>query len=102
MGTAVKWGVWRRMNNTGQCCVAAKRFIVHETIADTFLERFRNELRGVGSRWKQLDGRGYFLEPTILTDITPENPAFHVKFFAPVALVFRVQNEKEAIDLVEP
>jgi succinate-semialdehyde dehydrogenase/glutarate-semialdehyde dehydrogenase len=42
MDTAVKWGVWGRMNNTGQCCVAAKRSILHETIADTFLERFRN------------------------------------------------------------
>jgi hypothetical protein len=26
----------------------------------------------------RLDRPGYFLEPTILTDITPENPAFHV------------------------
>lgn len=39
---------------------------------------------------KRLKRTGYFLEPTILTDITPENPAFHVEFFAPVALVFRV------------
>jgi succinate-semialdehyde dehydrogenase / glutarate-semialdehyde dehydrogenase len=38
---------------------------------------------------KRLDRRGYFLDPTILTDITPENPVFHVEFFAPVALVFR-------------
>src|SRR5271165_7211324 len=44
MDTAVKWGVWGRMNNTGQCCVAAKRFILHEKIADTFLNRFRSEL----------------------------------------------------------
>ena len=32
------------MNNTGQCCVAAKRFILHEKIADTFLARFQKEL----------------------------------------------------------
>lgn len=44
MDTAVKWGVWGRMNNTGQCCVAAKRFILHEEIADTFLDRFKKEL----------------------------------------------------------
>src|SRR6201993_1475117 len=30
LDTAVKWGVWGRMNNTGQCCVAAKRFILDE------------------------------------------------------------------------
>ncbi len=48
---------------------------------------------------RRLNRPGYFLEPTILTDITPENPAFHVEFFAPVALIFRVKNEQEAIDL---
>ena len=45
--TAVKWGVWGRMNNTGECCVAAKRFILHEKIADTFLERFREKLEAL-------------------------------------------------------
>ncbi|CUW47158.1 NAD-dependent succinate-semialdehyde dehydrogenase [Novacetimonas hansenii] len=41
---AIKWAVWGRMNNTGQCCVAAKRFIVHEKVADTFTARFKAEL----------------------------------------------------------
>jgi succinate-semialdehyde dehydrogenase/glutarate-semialdehyde dehydrogenase len=44
MDEAVKWGVWGRMNNTGQCCVAAKRFILDEKIADVFLDRFSAEL----------------------------------------------------------
>ncbi len=137
MDTAVKWGVWGRMNNTGECCVAAKRFILHEKIADTFLERFKKELEALvpgdpmGSKTtlgplcskgalelvlkqiktavdggakvllggKRLNRPGYFLEPTILTDITPENPAFPVEFFAPVAMIFRVKNDKEAIEL---
>ena len=137
MDTAVKWGVWGRMNNTGQCCVAAKRFILDDTIADTFVNRFKKELSALapgdpmdpnttlgplctkdalelvekqiqmavsgGAKvllgGKRLDRPGYFLEPTILTDIAPENPAFHVEFFAPVALIFRVKNEKAAIDL---
>ena len=137
MDTAVKWGVWGRMNNTGQCCVAAKRFILHEKIADTFLDRFQEGAEESGS-WrsdgpeddaraavhgrrarscaeadpdaidggakvllggKRLDRPGYFLEPTILTDITPENPAYYQEFFAPVALIFRVKDENEAIKL---
>ena len=40
----VKWAVWAKMNNTGQCCVAAKRFIVVEEIADSFLAKFQAAL----------------------------------------------------------
>jgi len=40
----VQWAVWGKMNNTGQCCVAAKRFIVAEPLADRFLEKFKTAL----------------------------------------------------------
>ncbi|QMV19899.1 aldehyde dehydrogenase family protein [Granulicella sp. 5B5] len=137
MDTAVKWGLWGRMNNTGQCCVAAKRFILDEKIADTFLDRFKKELEKLvpgdpmdanttmgplctvgalnlvqkqirdaiqgGARvmmgGKRLGRPGYFLEPTILTDIKADNPAYYQEFFAPVALIFRVKNEEEAVKL---
>jgi succinate-semialdehyde dehydrogenase / glutarate-semialdehyde dehydrogenase len=33
-----------RLINSGQSCIAAKRFIVVEPVADRFLERFKNEL----------------------------------------------------------
>ena len=36
----VEWAVWAKMNNTGQSCVAAKRFIVVEKLADRFLDKF--------------------------------------------------------------
>ena len=48
---------------------------------------------------KRVDRPGYFLEPTILTNVKPDNPVFHQEFFAPVALVFRVKNEAEAVKL---
>ncbi len=137
MDTAVKWGLWGRMNNTGQCCVAAKRFILDEKIADVFLARFQKELERLipgdpmdakttigplctvgalnlvqkqikaavdgGAKvlmgGKRYDRPGYFLEPTILTDIKENNPAFYQEFFAPVALIFRVKSEKEAVKL---
>ena len=46
---------------------------------------------------KRIDRPGAFMEPSILTDITPQNPAFREEFFGPVALFFRVKNEDEAI-----
>ena len=41
---AVAWAVWGRINNGGQCCVASKRIIVVEGLADTFLQRFEDAL----------------------------------------------------------
>jgi len=134
---AIRWAVWAKMNNTGQSCVAAKRFILDDKIADTFIARFKGELEKFipgdpmdeqttlaplssegalqtvleqieiatkgGAKvllgGKRIDRPGYYLEPTILTDIGPRNPAFYQEFFAPVALIFRVQDERSAIQL---
>jgi succinate-semialdehyde dehydrogenase/glutarate-semialdehyde dehydrogenase len=48
---------------------------------------------------KRINRPGSFMEPTILTDIKPENPAFRDEFFGPVALFFRVKDEEAAIAL---
>ena len=133
----VKWAVWAKMNNTGQCCVAAKRFIVVDALADRFLANFQAALatfkpgdpldrattlaplstesalvklldqvkRAVDKGatlvmgGKRFARPGSFMQPTILTDIKPENPAFRDEFFGPVALFFRVKNEDEAVAL---
>jgi len=47
MEKTVEWAVVGRMNNTGQCCVAAKRFIVVEAVADEFLKKFKEKLTGL-------------------------------------------------------
>ncbi|MDR6395198.1 NAD-dependent succinate-semialdehyde dehydrogenase [Herbaspirillum seropedicae] len=133
----VEWAVWAKMNNTGQCCVAAKRFIVVEALADRFLDKFQTALAKLkpgnpmdvattlgplsteaalikllaqvkqavekGAKLvmggKRLNRAGAFMEPTILSHITPDNPAFRDEFFGPVALFFRVKDENEAIAL---
>jgi succinate-semialdehyde dehydrogenase/glutarate-semialdehyde dehydrogenase len=133
----VKWAVWAKMNNTGQCCVAAKRLIVVEELADRFLDKFQAALAAlkpgdpmdtattlgplsteaallqlldqveraiakgatVVMGGKRIDRPGSFMQPTILTNIKPGNPAFREEFFGPVALFFRVKNEDEAVTL---
>jgi succinate-semialdehyde dehydrogenase / glutarate-semialdehyde dehydrogenase len=48
---------------------------------------------------KRIDRPGFYMAPTILTDIKPGNPAFRAEFFGPVAMFFRVKDENEAIAL---
>jgi len=48
---------------------------------------------------KRPDRTGFFFEPTILTDVTPENPVFYEEFFGPVAQVFIVENDEELVAL---
>jgi succinate-semialdehyde dehydrogenase/glutarate-semialdehyde dehydrogenase len=134
---AVRWALWGRINNAGQCCVAAKRLIVVEAVADHFLENFMTAMAGLkmgdpmdeatslaplssmqaletledqvnrsvakGARivlgGKRAAGPGAFMEPTILTDIKPGNPAYSEEFFGPVALFFRVPDQDAAVTL---
>jgi succinate-semialdehyde dehydrogenase/glutarate-semialdehyde dehydrogenase len=137
LARTIPWAVWGRMYNTGQTCCAAKRFIVVDSIADTFLEQFQAALGALKAGdpmdekttlgplsseaallqlmkqvdeavakgatvvmgGKRIDRPGSYMEPTILTDIKPGNPAFRGEFFGPVALFFRVKDEDEAIAL---
>lgn len=41
---AAYWGVFSRMLNNGQSCIAAKRFILHKNIADDFIDLVLKEL----------------------------------------------------------
>ena len=133
----VKWAVQARMANTGQSCVAGKRFIIVEKVADEFIAKFKAALAAFapgdpmdkattlgpmsseGALVKlveQVDGAvaagatallggkriamaGAFMQPTILTDVSRDNPAFHEEFFGPVAMVFRVADEDAAVAL---
>ena len=49
---------------------------------------------------KRIDGHtGAFMQPTVITDIREDNPAFKEEFFGPVALFFRVADEDAAVAL---
>jgi succinate-semialdehyde dehydrogenase/glutarate-semialdehyde dehydrogenase len=131
----VAMAVLGRFGNSGQTCIASKRFIVVESMLDKFLTRFiaateqlklgnpldetvtlgplasdaalqliLRQIKEATSNGAQIviGGRrsgevGAFLEPTILTNVTRDNPAYNQEFFGPVALVFPAKDEEDAI-----
>jgi len=137
MEAAVSTAVLARVQNNGQSCIAAKRFIVHEKIADEFERKFVSKMQSlkVGDPFedktdvgplstpdavKDLDadvqktiqagaklltgghplpGPGNFYAPTVLTNIPRNSPAYGEELFGPVASVFRVKDQNEAIRL---
>ncbi|PYI74674.1 MAG: NADP-dependent succinic semialdehyde dehydrogenase, partial [Verrucomicrobia bacterium] len=132
---AVSTGVKSRMVNSGQSCIAAKRFIVADTIHDKYLAKFvekmknlklgdpadeatevaplssENILRGVDEQvqksvaagasiccgGKRAARAGYYYEPTVLTEIPKNAPAYREEVFGPVALFFRARDSEEAV-----
>jgi succinate-semialdehyde dehydrogenase / glutarate-semialdehyde dehydrogenase len=48
---------------------------------------------------KRPDLPGAFVEATILTDVTPEMRAYKEELFGPAAVVYRVKDEDEAVEL---
>lgn len=45
------------------------------------------------------DMKGNFMQPTILTDVSEDNPMFNEEFFGPVAMFFRVKDQDAAVAL---
>jgi succinate-semialdehyde dehydrogenase / glutarate-semialdehyde dehydrogenase len=135
VAAAVETGVRARFQNTGQSCIAAKRFVVVESVFEEFQERYvetvrqlctgdptdratqvgplaREDLRetveaqvqrsiaqgaklSVGGARRS--GRGYFFEPTVLTEVEPDMAASCEEVFGPVAALMRVKSADEAI-----
>lgn len=47
----------------------------------------------------KMDRPGVFMEPTFITDITPDMDAYHDELFGPVVMLYVVKDEAEAIKL---
>jgi len=48
---------------------------------------------------KPVEREGNFFEPTILTHITRDNPAYFEEFFGPVAQIYVVKDDDEVVQL---
>lgn len=114
-----------RLDNCGQACNAAKRFIVADSLYDDFLARFTEkmlsttELAPLSSTAaaenlaRQVDRaveqgatlatqgerHGAFFPAGVLTGVQPDHDAYRQELFGPVAMVFRVSSEDEALAL---
>jgi succinate-semialdehyde dehydrogenase/glutarate-semialdehyde dehydrogenase len=134
---AVEIAVRARCVNNGQSCIAAKRFLVGDSIYEEFelrfvagmeamrvgdpmredidvgplaTERIRDRLEeqvraavAAGARvltgGERMVGDGFYFEPTVLVDLPRNAPVYHEEFFGPVALLFRVHDVDEAINV---
>ena len=134
LDAVVEQAVGGRLENSGQACNAAKRFIVVDELYQPFVEKFTAALTQVEpgdpsssdttvgplsstaaadrleAQVKQaLDGGatlaagggrdGNFFKTAVITDIAKDNPAYSEEFFGPVAQVYKVGSEAEAIEL---
>jgi succinate-semialdehyde dehydrogenase/glutarate-semialdehyde dehydrogenase len=134
IGAVAEQAAEARLDNTGQSCNAAKRFIVLDAYYDDFLAKFKEQVEGAkpgdptqestavgplssktaadrledqvkraiaGGAEVVTGGKrdGNFFEPTILTGIKPGDEASQEEFFGPVAQVYKVGSEEEAVAL---
>jgi succinate-semialdehyde dehydrogenase/glutarate-semialdehyde dehydrogenase len=123
-----------RLDNSGQSCNGAKRFIVIDSLYDAFLETFVAQMSATQATDPMVEGGAYgplsssgaaegledqvkraiaggatvltggtregnFFTSTVLADVKPGNDAYYEEFFGPVAQVFKVANEDEAVQL---
>ncbi|HEX3360731.1 MAG TPA: NAD-dependent succinate-semialdehyde dehydrogenase, partial [Solirubrobacterales bacterium] len=134
IGTVAEQAAEARLDNTGQSCNAAKRFIVKDEYYDEFLAKFKEQVEGakpgdptsedtavgplsstaaadrledqvkraIAAGAEVVTGGkrdGNFFEPTILTGIEKGSEASQEEFFGPVAQVYKVGSEEEAVAL---
>ncbi len=134
MDEAVEAAVAGRLDNTGQSCNAAKRFIVTDELYDDFIEKFtaamtaaepadpmsdeaamgplssasaaetlQDQLDRAVAQGAEIvaggDRKDNYFSSTVLVGVSPENDAYHEEFFGPVASVYRVGTEEEAIEV---
>ncbi|MCO5969331.1 NAD-dependent succinate-semialdehyde dehydrogenase [Actinoallomurus soli] len=114
-----------RLDNTGQACNAAKRFIITEPLYDEFVTRFTHRLlsRSPGSPLssqtaadtlaRQIDTavsqgavyrsagqrNGAYFPAGVLTGITTDHDIAHRELFGPVAMVFAATDEDHAVQI---
>jgi succinate-semialdehyde dehydrogenase/glutarate-semialdehyde dehydrogenase len=120
----VERAVAARMDNTGQSCNAAKRFIVADDLYDEFVEKFTaavlahadgiaplSSVAAAERLQEQVDRavaqgaslvtsgerQGALFPTGVLTGVTPDNDVYREELFGPIAMVFKTSSEEDAV-----
>ncbi|WP_081240548.1 NAD-dependent succinate-semialdehyde dehydrogenase [Streptomyces viridosporus] len=123
LDSVVEAAVAARLDNTGQACNAAKRFVVVQDLYDEFVEKFTARLlagqtgaplssvaaaENLGRQVAEAVAQGATLHGTgerrgahfpagVLTGLTTEHGAARQELFGPVAMVFPAADEEDAV-----
>lgn len=138
---AAKWAHIGIMYNQGQVCTATSRLIVHDSIYDKFVAKFKEvvastskvgdpfsedtfqgpqvtkaqydrvlsyiesgksegaTLSAGGVPHKNVGGKGFFIEPTIFTDVQEHMKIYREEVFGPFVVICSFKTEEEAITM---
>ncbi|MFF3941855.1 NAD-dependent succinate-semialdehyde dehydrogenase [Streptomyces phaeofaciens] len=123
LDAVVEAAVAARLDNTGQACNAAKRFVVAAELHDAFVEKFTARLLAAATGAplssaaaaevlaRQVDAavaegatlhsngerHGAFFPAGVLTGLTTRHAAARQELFGPVAMVFPAADEEDAL-----
>jgi succinate-semialdehyde dehydrogenase / glutarate-semialdehyde dehydrogenase len=130
LDSATKQLIAFKFRNAGQVCISPTRFLVHEKVYNTFVDKFTEGAKGlkvgdgldestkmgplcharrieamesfiadatakgakIETGGKRIGNKGYFFEPTVLTDVPADARIMHEEPFGPVAPILAFKN----------
>ncbi|TPX11186.1 uncharacterized protein E0L32_001004 [Thyridium curvatum] len=137
---AARWSHEGIMSNQGQICTATSRILVHESVYDAFVDKFKSTVKRVsvlgdpfeestyqgpqvtktqydrvlayiqagkeegatiamGGEAVSHKGKGFFVSPTVFTDVKPSMRIYREEIFGPCVAIASFKTEEEAVAL---
>ncbi|TDZ27003.1 Aldehyde dehydrogenase [Colletotrichum orbiculare MAFF 240422] len=121
---AAKWGHVGIMSNQGQICTSTSRILVQQDVYHEYVARFEQSASRTRAQYDKIlgyiqsgkdegatlvtggvpfknvgDGKGFFIEPTVFSDVKPDMRIFQDEVFGPFVAITPFTTEEEAVAL---